>query len=70
MFLGGLSIAIYKGPIFSLVCIAYLPVIFICVAVLGAITKKAQFKKLEANKVLGGFTEESLFSLKLIVSFA
>lgn len=47
-----------------------MPIIMVFVVVFGAISKVAQFKKLGANQALGGFTEETLSSLKLIVSFA
>ena len=69
-FIGGISIALYNGPVFTCVCIAYMPIIMVFVVVFGAISKVAQFKKLGANQALGGFTEETLSSLKLIVSFA
>ena len=36
---------------------------------LGGANKKAAFLKLEANKALGGFSEESLSALKLIIAF-
>jgi hypothetical protein len=44
--------------------------VIISVTIFGKISKTAAFKKLEANKDLGGYAEESLSALKLIVSFA
>jgi ABC-type multidrug transport system fused ATPase/permease subunit len=65
-----MAIAIYNGPVFTCVCIGYLPFILLGVIVFGGYSKKAQFSKLEANTALGGFAEETLSALKLIVSFA
>ena len=42
----------------------------ICIVIFGGISKNAAVLKLTANKELGGFTEESISALKLIVSFA
>ena len=70
VFLGGLGIALYKGPVFTMVCMAYMPLVMFAVTIFGGISKRAQFMKLGANQALGGFTEETLSSLKLIVSFA
>ena len=36
---------------------------------MGGANKKATFLKLEANKALGGFSEECLSALKLIIAF-
>jgi ABC-type bacteriocin/lantibiotic exporter with double-glycine peptidase domain len=69
-FLGGIGISFYRGPIFACICLAYIPVIVITMSIFGKITKIEAFKKVEANKELGGFSEESLSALKLIVSFA
>ena len=49
IFIGGVSIAMYKGPIFTMVCLGYMPLIFFAVTVFGAISKRAQFMKLGAN---------------------
>ena len=67
---GGLAIAFYKGPVFSLTCLAYMPFMIFCLVYLGGVNKKATFLKLEANKALGGFSEECLSALKLIVAFS
>jgi ABC-type multidrug transport system fused ATPase/permease subunit len=68
--IGGLGISFWRGPVFTLICLVYLPIILINVVIMGAISKKAQFKKLEANKALGGYSEEQLANLKLVVAFA
>ena len=67
--LGGIAIGMYKGPIFACVCLGYVPVIIFCAFCLGGVAYKSQWVKLGANTELGGFTEESLSALKLIVSF-
>lgn len=69
-FLGGIGISFYRSPVFALICIAYMPLIVITMTIFGQLSKAESFKKLEANKELGGFSEESLSALKLIVSFA
>jgi ABC-type bacteriocin/lantibiotic exporter with double-glycine peptidase domain len=48
-FIGGLSIALFRGPIFTFVCMGYMPLIFFAVTIFGAISKRAQFMKLGAN---------------------
>ena len=70
MFLGGFSIAFYKGVAYTLICLAYVPVIVILFFFLGKNTRLAQSLKLEANQELGGFTEECLSAMKLVVSFS
>lgn len=70
VFVGGITIAFYKGPIFTLASLAYFPIMLTCLLMIGIQNKKAASAKLEANKILGGFTEECLSALKLIVSFA
>ena len=69
LMIGGLGIAFYRGPVFAAVCLAYMPFMLTLLIILGSISKKAAFAKLKANKDLGGFTEESISALKLIVSF-
>ena len=65
-----MGIAFYQGPIFALVCMSYFPLIIIFITLFGKMSKVAAFKKLDANKALGGYAEESLSALKLIVSFS
>lgn len=69
-FLGGIGISFYRSPVFALICIAYMPLIVITMSIFGQLSKAESFKKIEANRELGGFSEESLSALKLIVSFA
>jgi ATP-binding cassette subfamily B (MDR/TAP) protein 1 len=40
-FIGGIAIALYNGPIFTLVCLAYIPFILIPVVVFGGMSKRA-----------------------------
>jgi len=47
-----------------------MPIIIIFIVLLGKNSKLAQFKKLEANQALGGYSEEILSALKLVVSFS
>ena len=70
MFFGGLAIAFWKGPVFTLVCLAFLPMMMLVFAVFGGLVKKAQVKKLAQIEELGAHTEETLSAMKLVVSFA
>jgi ABC-type multidrug transport system fused ATPase/permease subunit len=67
---GGLVIALVRGPIFALICLAYTPFFVFIIACLGLVTKKAQIAKLGQLENLGAHTEETLSALKLIISFA
>lgn len=68
-FVGGIAISFYKGPVFASVCLAYFPVIMITMVFVGGANKRVAFLKLEANTDLGGYTEECLSALKLIIAF-
>lgn len=68
-FVGGVGIAFYRGPIFAMICVAYIPVMLVFIIVFGSLSKKAAYHKMIKGKSLNGFTEESLSALKLIVSF-
>ena len=70
MFVSGLSIALYYGPIFTLISLAYMPVMLITIGGFGAIVSKKMRQKLVATTKLGAHTEETLSALKLVVSFA
>jgi len=70
MFVGGLGIAFWKGPIFTLICLAFLPIMMIVIAVFGKGVKNAQITKLAQIEALGSHTEETLSAMKLIISFA
>lgn len=42
MFIGGLVIAFWKGPLFAIICLAYTPIMIGTLAVLGGGVKKMQ----------------------------
>lgn len=69
-FLGGLAIAFFYGPVISAICFAFIPGFFIVIVCLTGPAKTAVIAKMGAITKLGGYTEESLHALKLIVSFA
>ena len=70
MFLGGLTIAFYYGPIFTFIMLAYLPIMVLLFAVFGRAVKSQMALKLTQTEILGAHTEETLSALKLVVSFA
>ena len=70
IFLGGIAIAFWKGPVLAAICVAYIPFFIIAIAILGKKVKSAQVTKLKNLEDLGAHTEETLSALKLIVSFA
>jgi len=70
MFISGLSIALYYGPIFTLISIAYMPLMIIVIGLFGAVVSKKMRAKLLQTKKLGAHTEETLSALKLVISFA
>ena len=70
MFVSGLTIAFYYGPIFTLVTLCYMPLVFATIAVFGRVVMKKMASKLAQTKELGAHTEETLSALKLVVSFA
>jgi len=70
MFIGGLSIAFYQGPIFTLICLCYMPLMIAVIAFFGGLVGKKMKDKLAQTKKLGAHTEETLSALKLVVSFA
>ena len=70
MFISGMTIAFYSGPVFLLIALAYLPMIIIAISIFGVYMLKQVNLKLEQQKKLGAHTEEMLSALKLVVSFA
>ena len=70
MFVSGLSIAIYYGPIFTAITVCYMPLMMIVIVCFGAIVNRKMREKLIATTKLGAHTEETLSALKLVVSFA
>ena len=69
MGLSGLILSFYISWLFTLICLAYIPIIFIGFGLFGGKLKIAQTQKMDAIKALGGHTEETLSALKLVVSF-
>lgn len=70
MFISGLCIAFYQGPIFTLVSICYMPLMVGVISIFGGLVGKKMREKLIQTKKLGAHTEETLSALKLVVSFA
>ncbi len=66
----GVGIAFYRGADFAGVCCAFIPIIFILMAVFGARVKTVTAEKMAVMKKLGGVIEESLTAIRLIASFA
>ena len=46
MFFGGLGIAFWKGPIFTLICMTYIPIMMSVIVIFGRGVKLAQVAKL------------------------
>ena len=70
MFVGGMGIAFYWGPILALICLAYIPLFIILIVAMGKNVKMAQLAKLNQLEKLGSHTEETLSAIKLVISFA
>jgi ABC-type multidrug transport system fused ATPase/permease subunit len=70
VFIGGIGIALFRGSVLAGICLSYLPLMLVVVAVFGGQVKKSTNRKREMSKKLGGIVEESLSAIKLIVSFA
>lgn len=69
MGVGGVILAFIYSWYFTLICLAYMPIIFFIFGVFGKKLKESQILKMKATKDLGGHTEETLGALKLVVSF-
>jgi ATP-binding cassette subfamily B protein len=67
--LGGIGYSLATGPIFALVCLAYLPVLLGILGVFGSMAKAAGTHKLEGIKQLGGIADETLTAIKVVASF-
>ena len=65
----GIIISLVIHPYYALCLIAYLPFAAIIMTKFKAATIKVVTKKFAMNAKLGGFTEELLSSMKLIISF-
>lgn len=70
MFVGGLAIAFWYGPVFTLICLCYIPLMVAIIAIFGGVVRKKMNEKMEQTKKLGAHTEEILSAFKLVVSFA
>jgi ATP-binding cassette subfamily B (MDR/TAP) protein 1 len=49
VFVGGFGIAFYKGVAYTLMCMAYIPLLLIVFMFFGSFTRRAQSLKLQAN---------------------
>ena len=70
MFFSGLTISFYLGPVLTLIAMCYLPIMFIVIAIFGAVVGKKMRLKLLQSQKLGAQTEETLSAIKLVVAFA
>jgi len=70
MIVGGLAISFWYGPVFTLICLCYMPIMMGVIAVFGSLVTKKMKAKLVQTRKLGAHTEETLSALKLVVSFA
>lgn len=69
MALGGIILAFCISWMYTLISLAYMPLIMIGFSVFGKQLKVNQVLKMNAVKDLGSHTEETLAALKLVVSF-
>ena len=69
MMISGFVIAFIASPNFAACLLLYFPVFVLCVANYGKYAKTLTAKKLKQSAELGGYTEEILTALKLVVSF-
>lgn len=65
----GMVYAIVYGPVFALICIAYLPVLLGIIGFFGRQVQKSTLAKLKVVKNLGGIAEETLTAIKVVCSF-
>ena len=57
------------SPTYSLLCLAYLPFLFIIMAGFGVVVQSTTLEKLTISKHLGGIAEESLALIKVVAGF-
>lgn len=69
-FFGGVIICFVRCPAFAPVCLAYVPIFLVILFYFGSMIKEATIAKLGKLKALGGHTEETMSSLKLVLAFA
>ena len=65
----GISIGLILCPYYALVLLAYLPFAYFFMKSVQKVAIKTIFSKMGLNAKLGGFTEECLGALKLVISF-
>ena len=69
MMISGFALAFIAAPNLALLLLLYFPVFVAVVARHGKYSKGQTALKLKQNAELGGYTEEILSALKLVVSF-
>lgn len=67
--MAGIVYAFIYGPLFAVVCCAYMPMLFGALGYFGMLVQKSTLGKLEISEKLGGIAEESFTAIKLISSF-
>lgn len=67
--ISGMGYAIWFGPSFALVCVAYLPILLAVIAIFGTRVQSATLQKLSVIKKLGGVAEETLTAIKVVSGF-
>ena len=69
MFFGGFGLAFYNAPNYAGLLIIYLPIYVILISGYGKLAKGQTIKKIGQSAKLGGYTEEILSALKLVIAF-
>lgn len=67
--IGGICFAFYRGPMFALCCLGYLPVFIIILSTFGLVVKKSMTNRLNAIKGFGGVISETFSAIKVVISF-
>ena len=57
------------SPVYSLLCLAYLPFLFLIMGGFGFVVQSTTLQKLTISKHLGGIAEESLALIKVVAGF-
>ena len=69
MFFGGFGLSFYFTPNYAALLVIYLPIFILLISGYGALAKGQTIAKITQNAKLGGYTEEILGALKLVISF-
>ena len=69
MFVGGFGLSFYFAPNYAALLVIYLPIFILLISGYGALAKGQTIAKITQNAKLGGYTEEILGALKLVISF-